>query len=644
MIFADIPITSPIEQHWHRESEKPALFEEKKDAHLYWEALVQIAKNDRESARELVSKIRTASKSEIASSFEWEKSHPSNIDDFFDRLFLATVTHNPQRLSGLGMFESIGIREHNAYLNNYSPAAIRQEFDETLANLPSLQAYDLDDLSPEQKISYKILSWNYQDLAENEPFLFHLYPITQLFGSIQELSMVLTLFHPVEMAEDVEHYLARLERIPEQFDQIIELLDHQKKQGIVAPRFALEKAALIIDKMIVENPEKHLFFKSLRDKLVKTNLPEQEKILARVKAAISSQVNPSYQKLGQSIRTLLETTTTNQGVWALPSGDAYYAHQLSHHTTTSLAAEEIHELGRREVERIKNEMRVLFAKEGLDDPQKNVGELLQELNQQERFYYPNTDEGRALCLRELENILERSRKELGPLFGLQPTSPVVVQEVPEEEAKGAPAAYYVHPSLDGSRPGAFYANLSNMDDFPIYRMETLVIHEGEPGHHFQISIQMEMDMPILRRLGEFNAHAEGWALYVEKLAYEEGFYSSSFQKLGHLQDELLRAIRLVVDTGIHWKRWSREEAIDYMTRETGYSENKIVTEIERYFVMPGQACSYKIGQLKILELRQKAKDRLGDKFDLKAFNDQVLKLGAVPLTLLEEEIDASLGT
>lgn len=312
---------------------------------------------------------------------------------------------------------------------------------------------------------------------------------------------------------------------------------------------------------------------------------------------------------------------------------------LRHHTTTNLTADEIHALGLQEVNLIQKEMRLLFAAIGATDTNQNIGALMRELSQNPAFYYPENEEGRRQSVADFEEILTRSRTELAHLFDNTPTRALTIKEVPLHEQESNPSAYYCSPSLDGSRPGIFFINLRAMAEIPKYTMETLAIHEGEPGHHFQLALQAEIDIPLLRKIGSYTAYVEGWALYAEKLAWEQGFYSSPYAKLGHLQDELLRAVRLVIDTGIHHKRWTREQAIAYMEQETGYHHDTAVTEVERYFVWPGQACSYKIGQLKILELRQRAKDALGEKFDIREFHNVLLKIGAVPLLILEEQIN-----
>jgi len=614
---------------------KPAntqLFADKPNSDLYWEALVLAANNHKEEAKQIVAALR--SDNYTITSPAWKENCPKNIDAFFDKLFLTTVFRDPLTLSYLGLFESIGIRDHNAYLTDISPKAMTRDFEEQKANWKTIKKYSVETLSPDQATSYKIFSWKLDHMVQGEEFLFHEYFINQMHGVVQNLTATFLLFHKLEVKEDVENYIARLNRIPEYMNQSIEMTEYQKQKGIVPPRFAVEKVINIINKLMTPSVEENIFYTHLA-----AHVKESNPQLAKAKVVMQERVYPAYQKLKKYLTELLVTAKANDGVWALPNGDAYYAYMLQHHTTTNLTADEIHELGLREVKRIQTEIRGILELEGIMDPKREVGELVAELSKDQRFYYPNTDEGRRDCLAGFEVILERCRKQLWPLFDLKPQTKVVVKAVPKHEEEGSAGAYYYPPSIDGSRPGAFYVNLRNLNELPKYRMETLAIHEAEPGHHFQCAIENEMDIPALRKVGHYTAYTEGWALYTEKLAYEEDFYSTSFDKLGHLQDELLRAVRLVVDTGIHAKRWTRQKAIDYMTKVTGDTRGSVVTEIERYFVCPGQACAYKVGQLKILELRQRAKDRLGDKFDIREFHNVVLKVGTVPLTVLEEAID-----
>lgn len=607
-------------------------------AEHYWEALVQMANNNKEIALNIINALQTNKADSIAPA--WKEQRPKNIDAFFDKLFLSHVSDNPQLLTQIGLFESIGVRDHNAHLNDMSPDQILKFFNQTKENLDTLNDYSLEKLTHDQKISYQIFSWMLKHQVLGEKFLFHNYKINQMDGVLMELSVLFTQFHKLEIAQDVENYISRLQKIPNQFDQVIQLLEFQKSIGIMPPRFTIEKVISIINNSVQMEAHEHIFFDHLAHQIEKIEINNKNDVLNRAKQVMQEEVYPAYARLKKYFEQLLEFAQQNNGVWALPHGDEYYIHMLKFHTTTDLTPDQIYQLGIQEVTSIHKEMRAILAQEGLNDPNKEVGALVQELSNDPRFYYPNTDEGRKQCLKDYELILERVRKELLHLFDLKPQTGVKIQQVPVHEQEGAPMAYYYQPSVDGSRPGIFFANLRNMEEVPKYGMETLTIHEAEPGHHFQLALQNELQMPILRKVGlDFTAFFEGWALYTEKLAYEEGFYSSSFAKLGHLQDELMRAVRLVVDTGIHHRRWTREQAIEYMVKATGYHYDTVATEIERYFVLPGQACSYKIGQLKILELRKRAKEMLGDKFDIREFHNVILKHGAVPLTLLEALVD-----
>jgi uncharacterized protein (DUF885 family) len=314
---------------------------------------------------------------------------------------------------------------------------------------------------------------------------------------------------------------------------------------------------------------------------------------------------------------------------------------LKQNTTTDLEPEQVHQIGLAEVDRIKGEMFAILQDEGYDVEGKTLGEIIQALNKEERFLFPNDDDGRAMVIEEYNRILAEINANLDDAFDIRPKAGLEVKRVPEFKEEGSPGAYYNQPAMDGSRGGVFYANLRNVHESVKFGMKTLAYHEGIPGHHFQIAIQSELEgVPVFRTLGIFTAYVEGWALYSEQLAWELGFYENDpFGNLGRLQAEMFRAVRLVVDTGIHYKKWTREEAIDYMVANTGMTTTEVTTEIERYIVMPGQACAYKIGMLKILELREKAKLALGENFDLREFHNVVLKNGAVPLDILEELVD-----
>lgn len=380
---------------------------------------------------------------------------------------------------------------------------------------------------------------------------------------------------------------------------------------------------------------------SLADKLADTQLTEAERNnwLQQAETALTEAVFPAYQNLYASLEQLQAQADNTAGVWKLPDGEAYYNHMLKQHTTTDLTADQIHQLGLAEVDRIQADMQAIFSDVGYNSG--SVGELLAQINAQSEFLYPDTDEGRQQILADYKTIITDIKTYLGPAFRVRPQAELDVRRVPEFAQKNAPGAYYQRPALDASRPGVFFANLYNINDTPTFGMKTLAVHEGIPGHHFQLAIQQELEgLPTFRKLLPFTVYSEGWALYTEQLMYELDLYGSDpFGNLGRLQAELFRAVRLVVDTGIHAKRWTREQAIDYMQANTGMTESSVTAEIERYIVMPGQATSYKIGMLKLVELREKARTQLGSTFDLRDFHDVVLQSGSLPLPILEQVID-----
>ena len=626
------PITTEITERPEPSTPPPQLFSDKKNSDRYWEALLQAANGNKEAATALVT-------SESTDSYNWKKERPDNIESFFDKLLLTDMFRDPNTLSYLGLFESIGVRDHNQFLTDVSIKAARENLENAKNSLKILQTYSPETMTQEQRVSYKVFLWKLQHEIEGEKFLFHDYPVNQLYGTLQIISSLFTRYHKLEISEDVENYILRLGKIPEILEQTVEFMKYQKTLGIVPPYFALQKVLKMIQKITHYPYDENIFYTHLVDKMKEFYISDQDYRLGKVGNVIMKKVIPEYNMLGDYCVLLMREMEKEDGVWALPDGLAYYAHKLKEHTTTDLTPEEIHKLGLKEVDRIQTEMRRLLSEVGIEDDKKGVGALVKQMSKDDRFYYDNTDAGRKECLQGFKDILKRSREELWPLFDINLQTPVEIEPVPKHLEEGSPAAYYEPPNLDGSRPGRFCANLRDMKEVPKYGMETLVIHEAEPGHHFQFSLQNEMNIPVLRKLGCFTAYVEGWALYTEKLAYEKGFYTTPYDQLGHFLDELLRAVRLVVDTGIHCQGWTREEAIRYMESATGFVHDSVVTEVERYFVLPGQACAYKIGQLKILQLRETAMEKLGDKFDIREFHNVVLNVGAVPLDVLEDEVN-----
>ena len=379
-----------------------------------------------------------------------------------------------------------------------------------------------------------------------------------------------------------------------------------------------------------------------KDKVNKLNLKTEEtdKLIKELSKVISEDVKPGFQLILSFMESNYEMANKYHGVWSLPDGDDYYALRLRSYTTTDYSAEEIHQLGLQEVDRIGKRMKEIFLELGykVDKP---VGEMMNDLNEDPNFLYEDTEDRKKIVIDDYNQMVKEAEEDVRPYFYKFPSSPVEVRPVPEYSEKTAAGGYYQSPSLDGSRPGVFYANLYDIKQTPKYGMRTLTFHEAVPGHHFQLALNIENEeLTLYRRLGySTSAHTEGWALYAEQLGVEVGMTKNLYDELGVLQSEMFRANRLVVDTGIHHKKWTREKAMDYMKKTTGMSDTEVRVEIERYIVWPAQATSYKMGMIKILELRERAKNALGEKFDLRDFHSIVLDHGIVPLFVLEDLID-----
>src|SRR4029079_13822083 len=411
---------------------------------------------------------------------------------------------------------------------------------------------------------------------------------------------------------------------------------------ILPPRFVVEEVLKEMTDFIGKPASENILatsFKTRAGKIDRLSETDRADFQARVESAITSKVYPAYQKLIDYLQAILPKTTTDDGVWKLPDGDAFYAYKLHENTTTTLKPNEVHELGLREVARIEGEMRTILDANGLAG--QPIGEAMDKLAKDSRFLYSNDDKGRTDALARYTELIrqveERSSKEL---FLTTPRAKIEVRRVPEFKEATAPGAYYDIPAMDGSRAGIFFATLRDMNEVAKWSMPTLAYHEGVPGHHFQIATAQELKgVPQFRKVIPFTAYQEGWALYTEWLAKEAGWYEGDpYGDLGRLQAELVVEVRLVVDAGIHAKRWPREQAIAYMREKTGMGEKEVTAEIERYIVNPGQACAYKVGMLKLQELRTRAQTELGPKFDHREFHDVVLKNGAMPLEILEEQV------
>ena len=534
---------------------------------------------------------------------------PYDINLFFGREALKFAVQSPQLLSSIHVLEQFGINGHNAKLDDNSMAAT----DRLLAHLKEahqgLVSYHDEDLSEADQMSKEIMLSLMDIVLEGERFRFHNYPVNQMFGAQNGFPTFMESTHQVHSIGDAEDYVTRLSLVGISFDQVIEGLEHREKLGILPPQFLVDKVLEEMRNFVATPVDEGILFAALVEKMeeAKLELTEQQRIGLAARSEIENTVYPAYGRLISYFEALDPKVEGNYGVWKMPDGDQFYRLALKFWTTTDYSPDFIHRFGLQEVERIQAETLAILEQEGWDTSG-GFEAALAALSADPDFKYSDTVEGREQILDDYRAMIEEISAGLEPFFDVMPEAPVEVDRVPEFTEKTAPAAYYQPPAMDGSRPGVFYANLYDIDVTRKFRMRTLAYHEAVPGHHFQLAIQQEQeDLPFFRRLVPFSAYAEGWALYAERLAWELGFQDDPYDNIGRLQDELLRAVRLVVDTGIHAKRWSRERAINYMSANTGMPATDVVSEIERYFVLPGQACAYKIGMTKILEFRDLAK-------------------------------------
>ena len=569
---------------------------------------------------------------------------PYSIDHYLAKELSMNLMESPEFMTYIGIFDSLNvILKHNQKLTIDSLEDGEDDYRDNLKHLEMLQKYNPTDLSGVQKVTRKIAIFDTENGIDRfENFRFHSYPFNQISGNHLGLVEFMTDTHPIRDYREATDYIKRVRLFDDSLNSDLVWLGEQKKLGIFAPQFVFDHVIKQLKELIAyideENPLMQIFIEKVNKLDISTQ--KKEDLFSELSAVIKSDVRPGYESILQYMETNYSNANKYHGVWSLPNGDAFYASRLRSYTTTDYTAEEIHQIGLSEVERIGNRMKEIFTMLGYE-VNKPVGEMMNDLNENPDFLYADTPDRKEIVIADYNQMVKEAEEDVRPYFERFPVSPVEVRAVPEYSEKTAAGGYYQSPSLDGSRPGVFYANLYDIKQTPTFGMRTLTFHEAVPGHHFQIALNQENDnLTLYRKMGyRTSAFTEGWALYSEQLAVEVGMTKNLYDELGVLQSEMFRANRLVVDTGLHYKKWTREEAMEYMKKTTGMSDTEVRVEIERYIVWPAQATSYKMGMLKILELRQKAKDALGEKFDIRKFHTIVLDQGIVPLFILEDIID-----
>ena len=560
------------------------------------------------------------------------------LNALFEKIFQERVQRFPELASSLGLD-----KDANAHLKSELDVrplgtARAEDLAHLRSELASLKAVPTPGLSPAAQLNRDVIVYQIET-GIVPPANFNIdsvqrpYPIFQQGGTYFSTPDFLNTAHTIDMAADAEAYLARLALVGKALDNDTEEQRAQAARGFLAPAWSIDLTLGQMRKLRSPAPEANTMVESLVGRTAAKNIAGDWK--ARAAKIVADSIYPALDRQIAVMEALKSSTRPGDGAWRLDQGDAIYAAALAQATTTNFTPDEVHKMGLDQVAEISGRLDGILKKAGYTKG--TVGERLAALNVASDQLYPNTDEGRAALIADLNKGVEAMYAKLPKAFATVPSAPLEIRHVPPEIQDGASNGYYNRASLDGSRPAIYFINLKDVGDWPKYSLPALTYHEGVPGHHLQISLAQESkDIPTLRKLGFFSAYSEGWALYAEQLSDELGGYAG-IESAGYLQSFLFRAARLVVDTGLHSKQWSREKATDYMVATTGFARPRSQREVERYCTQIGQACSYKVGHMAWTRAREDAQKRLGAKFDLKRFHE-VLKEGAMPLTLLEKRI------
>ena len=565
------------------------------------------------------------------------QSEIDKANAFFEDTFNRDVMSSP-------VYQTyMGIKKDYDKWDDGSEAHVQKDHQQTKDDLVALNAINRDLLDDTTKVSYDLKKQDLEESIADFKWRYHNYPVNQMFGTHSMIPAFLINQHQISDVADAKAYISRLNGVTTVIDQLIKDLEVRADKGIIAPKFVfphvIDSSKNIIHGAPFEQGEDSTLLADFKRKVTALEIAQADKdaLITDAEKALKAAVKPSYSKLINYLAQLEKRADDRDGAWKFPDGEAFYNNALARTTTTDLTAKEIHSIGLAEVSRIHDEMREIKEKVGFKG---DLKAFMQFMKTDKQFYLPNTEAGKQQYLDEATALIDNMKSRLDELFIVKPKADMIVKRVEAFREKAAGKAFYQQPAPDGSRPGIYYANLYDMEAMPTYQMEALAYHEGIPGHHMQIAISQELEgVPKFRKFGGYTAYIEGWGLYSELLPKEMGLYEDPYSDFGRLSMELWRACRLVVDTGIHEMKWTRQQGIDYYVNNTPNATSDGVKMVERHIVMPSQATAYKVGMLKILELREAAKVKLGDKFDIRQFHDVVLKNGAVPLNVLESFVD-----
>ncbi len=578
------------------------------------------------------------SQQEVAGlSAEKVSASSKQANQLFDTIFKAGVNRNPITQTYLG------IKTDYDKWHDLSPENAEKELAIAKESLALLQSIDVNTLDAQTKISHSLYVQNFENQIADYQWRFHNYPVNQMYGTHSQIPAFLINQHSISSIKEAQDYISRVQGAQKLLEQLVIQLKLREEKGIIAPTFVYEHVIRDSKNILIgapfDNKANSTIFADFTRKVNKLDVSEQEKatLISDAKASLINNLKPGYEALITYLTALEKKSDNRDGVWKLPNGKAFYNNALKRTTTTDLTSNQIHKLGLSEVDRIHNEMRLIMKKVNFDG---NLNDFFNFMRTDKQFYYPATAEGKQQYLDKAVAVIDDMEGRLDSLFLTKPKAALKVKAVEAFREKSAGKAFYERPAPDGSRPGIYYANLYDMEAMPTYQLEALAYHEGIPGHHMQLAIKQELTgIPMFRKFGGYTAHTEGWGLYSEMIPKEIGLYQDPYSDFGRLAMELWRACRLVVDTGIHTKKWTRKQGIEYYTSNTPNAVSDAVKMVERHVVMPSQATAYKIGMNKIIELREHAKVALGQKFDIREFHDIVLKNGPVPLNVLADLVD-----
>lgn len=576
-------------------------------------------------------------------------SRAGDFAGILDQLVTDILRESPETATSLSVSEEQAGGRYIDRLGDYTRTGFERNAQNLGGALRQLKTVDRDLMSPRDAATYDVVKAYLEDSIAVAQFKTGVgaqspYSVTQLTGSYVTIPDLLASQHPITSRDEVEGYLARLTAYGRVLDEESARISQDAADGVIAPDFCIDGALGQLNQFCDTAPAETVLVSSLRRRIIEVadvSATDKAALAAQAEAIVRDTVLPAYQRQIEALATVRPRATHDAGVWRLPNGQALYTTALRAHTTTTLTPDEIHQMGLGLISQLTTEMDTILRAQGMT--QGSVAERVQALGDRQEQTYPNTDAGREQLLTALSAQMMAITARMPEVFGTLARAALEIKRVPEYTQAGSPPAYYQPPALDGSRPGAFYINLRDpAAEWPKFSLPTLTYHEGTPGHHWQIAIQQESgSIPFIRSaIIGFNAFSEGWGLYAEQLADEMGTYAvDPFARIGYLQMAMFRASRLVCDTGLHFKRWTREHAIQSMIAATGNPEKMVASEIERYCVWPGQACSYMVGRQALNRMREEARRSLGEKFDIKGFHDTVLTNGSMPLSLTEELVE-----